>query len=220
MNFMNLTDYLRILIRRGWIVLVAMILTAGAAFVFSKQQTPVYRATQKILIAPARNDFGLAQTLKQLMSSWVARLDAEARAKDVIDELSLDMKPGDLGGKATVSSDLNTLIISIDVDLTDGATAARVANTYGQQFKRWREQQNAPLRLEDRINAELLDYPTPGLFRPNTTINVAAGALLGILLGGAVVFVLELLDANIIRRPDDIERYLSLPVLGTLPDSE
>ncbi len=217
---MNLTDYLRILIRRGWIVLVAMILTAGAAFIFSKQQTPVYRATQKILIAPARNDFGLAQTLKQLMSSWVARLDAEARAKDVIDALSLDMTPGDLDSKVTISSDLNTLIISIDVDLTDGATAARVANTYGQQFFQWREQQNAPLRLEDRINAELLDYPTPSLFRPNTAVNVAAGALLGILLGGAVVFVLELLDANIIRRPDDIERYLSLPVLGTLPDSE
>ena len=42
----------------GWIILLAMILTAGSAYVFSKLQTPIYRAEQKILIKPSRPDLG------------------------------------------------------------------------------------------------------------------------------------------------------------------
>jgi capsular polysaccharide biosynthesis protein len=216
---MNLSDYVRILVRRGWIILLAMALTAGSGFVFSKLQSPIYRSTQKVLIKPARNDFGLTQTLKQLINSWASRLDTELRAADAINALKLDMSPGELKSKVAISPDLNNLQLVIDVDMKDGDVANRVAQTYGLQFKDWREQENQPLRLEDRINAELLDTPRYGLFRPNTTINVAAGALLGLLLGGVVVFMLEFLDANVVRRSNDVERYLQLPVLGNLPES-
>jgi capsular polysaccharide biosynthesis protein len=216
---MNLSDYVRILMRRGWIILLAMVLVAGSGYVFSKLQTPIYRSTQKILINPARNDFGLTQTLKQLMNGWASRLDTELRAADAINALKLDMSPGELKSMVTITPDLNNLQLAIDVDMKDGDVANRVAQTYGLQFKDWREQENQPLRLEDRINAELLDTPHYGLFRPNTAVNVAAGALLGLLLGGVVVFVLEFLDSNVVRRAADVERYLQLPVLGNLPDS-
>jgi uncharacterized protein involved in exopolysaccharide biosynthesis len=55
---MQLSDYVRILARRGWLIALAVAITAGSAFIFSRLQTPIYRATQKILIQPARNDFG------------------------------------------------------------------------------------------------------------------------------------------------------------------
>lgn len=215
---MNLTDYFRILFRRGWIIILAILLTAGSGYFFSRLQTPVYRATQKILLKPARNDFGLQQTMKQLISSYAARLDTDLRAAEVIDKLSLMMTPGQLHSMVGISHDLDQLLLNIDVDMTDPSTAATIARGYGDLFVQWREKENAPLRLEDRINAELLDFPQPGLFRPNTSVNVAAGGLLGLLLGGAIVFILEYLDANIVRRSEDIERYLQMPVLGTLPE--
>lgn len=219
---MSLTDYLRIIIRRGWIIVLAMVLTAAAAYIFSKLQTPTYRATQKILLQPARNDFGLQQVMRQLMGSYVARLDTDERAREVIDLLNLDMTPGSLHGMVSVNPDLNNLVINIDVDVpgdeSAASLAAQVARAYGEQFVQWRNQQNDPLRLEDRINAELLDYPQPGLFRPDTKINVIAGALLGLILGGIVIFILEYIDSNIVRRSQDIERYIQLPVLGNLPE--
>src|SRR5260221_1053157 len=136
---MNLSDYVRILVRRGWIILLAMVLTAGSGYVFSKLQTPIYRATQKILINPARNDFGLTQTLKQLMNGWASRLDTELRAADAINALKLDMSPGELQSMVTITPDLNNLQLAIDVDMKDGDVANRVAQTYGLQFKDWRE---------------------------------------------------------------------------------
>src|SRR5947207_13175096 len=117
---MNLADYLRILLRRGWIILLAVILTAGSGYVFSKLQTPVYRATQEILIKPARPDFGLTQTLRQLMNSYSTRLNTEDRASEVIDALKLDMTPQQLAGMVAATPDLNNLTINIDADMTDG----------------------------------------------------------------------------------------------------
>jgi protein tyrosine kinase modulator len=214
---MNLAEYLRILVRRGWIILLAVILTAGSGYVFSKLQTPIYRATQKILIKPARPDFGLTQTLRQLMNSYSTRLNTEDRAGEVIDALKLDMTPQQLASMVLATPDLNNLTINIDADMTDGNVAERVAQEYGRIFYEWREQENQPMLLADRINAELLDPPRYGLFRPNTAVNVAAGALLGILIGGTAVFILEYLESNVVRRANDVERYLHLPVLGSLP---
>ena len=214
---MNLTDYIRITMRRGWIVLLAVILTAGSGYVFSRLQTKVYRSTQKILIKPARPDFGLTQTLRQLMESYAARMNTDLRAKEVIDTLKLDMTPEQLNTAVNVTPDLNSLTMNVDVDMTDGDVANRVAQTYGQQFVKWRDQENQPLRNEDRINAEMLDTPRYGQFRPNTGVNVAAGALLGVLIGGTAVFILEFLESNVVRRANDVERYLQLPVLGNLP---
>ena len=48
--------------------------------------------------------------------------------------------------------------IIVDVNMTNGDLANRVARVYGTQFVEWRNQENQPLRNEDRISAELLDY--------------------------------------------------------------
>ncbi len=217
---MSLTDYVRILARRGWIIVLAVILTAGSGFVFSKLQSKVYRSTQAILIKPARNDFGLTQALRQLMNSYTTRLNTEERAAQVIEALRLDMTPQQLAGMVNATADLNNLTINIDVDMPDGDVANRVAMEYGNQFYEWRLQENQPLQLADRINAELLDAPRYSLFRPNTAVNTAAGAILGILIGGAAVFLLEYLESNVVRRANDVERYLQLPVLGNLPTAQ
>ena len=217
---MNLLDYIRIIIRRGWIIVLAVIITSGAAYGFSKTQTEVYRASQKILHSPGRNDLGLSETLRTLLSSYVEYLNTDAVAAQVIDNLQLDMQPGELRSNVSINSDPTTLIIQIDVDLEDGPTAAAVATEWGRQLVQWRAQENSELRREDRINAQLLDTAGWGLHRPNTRVNVMAGAVLGIIIGGIVVFILEILGANIVRREEDVERIFETPLLAAIPSHE
>lgn len=214
---MNLTYYVRILVRRGWIIALAMIITAGAAYGFSQSQTPVYRASQRVLFQPARNDFGLTETLRTLLRSYVVYLNTDEQAGKAIDRLQLDMTPGELRSHMTVNSDPTQLIIQIDVDLEDGPLAAAIATTLGDLLVEYKTEQNAGLRLEDRIEAVRIDAAGWSLHSPNTRINTLAGAVLGILLGGIIVFVLEYLESNIVRSKDDIERFLELPVLSAIP---
>ena len=214
---MNLAYFARVLIRRGWIVLLAALITAGAAYGLSKMQTPVYRASQKVLLQPARNDYGLTETLRTLLRSYVVYLNTDEQASNAIERLQLDMTPGEVRSKMTINSDPTQLIVQIDVDMEDGPLAAQIATEMGRLLVEYRTVDNRDLQREDRLDAILIDTATYGLHTPKTKINVLAGAVLGVLLGGAVVFVLEYLESNIVRSKEDVERFLELPVLAAIP---
>ena len=217
---MNLTYYLRILIRRGWIVALAMFVTASAAYEFSNTQTPIYRASQRVLFQPARNDFGLTETLRTLLNSYVVYINTDEQATIAIERLELDMTPGELRSYMTVSSDPTQLIIQIDVDMEDGPLAAAIATEMGQLLVEYRESNNRDLQRADRINAYRIDSAGWGLHSPNKRINTLAGAILGMLLGGVIIFVVEYLESNIVRDSDAVERFLELPVLAAIPADE
>lgn len=216
---MSLIDYGRILLRRGWIVGLLAALAGVSAFLFSQTQTPIYRATQLVLIQPSRNDLGLAEATIRLINSYVVYLNSTAIAQQVIDDLRLDMTAEDLRGAATIVPDRDRLTVQIDVDLPDPDVAGRAAEAWGNMLVAYRNRENQTVRQEDRINALLPDRPRIGLLRPNRTVNTLVGVLLGALVGGVIVFTLEYLESGVVRRREDIER-IEIAVLATVPDGE
>ncbi|MFC1960114.1 YveK family protein [Chloroflexota bacterium] len=214
---MNLMEYVRIVLRRWWIIVLLMVLAMASAFLFSKAQTPVYRSNQKILMQPSRMDFGLAEAATRMMRSYVVYLASTDRAQEVIEVLQLDMVPGELLSKVTIDTDESRLLLTVDVDLENGELANQIARQWGTQFVEWRNEENQRTRYEDRIRAELVDTPVYGQIKPKITINILAAGILGLIVGGVIVFVLEYFESNIIRRRQDVERALDLPVLGAIP---
>lgn len=213
---MEFQDYLRILRQRGWMIVLLAFLTAAAAFGFSRMQTPVYEASARLLIT-SRPDFGQAQAVRIRLRDMAAWLSSSLRAQDVIDELRLDMQPLSLLGDVTVAAATSESIIEINVENTDPDLARDIARIWAQQLIELRRLENADLRAEDRIEAELIDNPVVSLESPQTKINTAAGAVFGALLGIVVVFLLEWLESGILRRAEDVERHLDIPVIGQIP---
>lgn len=214
---MELSDYFRIVRQRGWVILVLMALTAAAAFGFSKMQTPVYQSNLRMLVQPSRTDFGQAQAAKTLLSSYEQWLYSSYRAQSVINNLQLDMTPGELMGDVRVASDGNSFIIELSVENTDPDLANDIARSWGNELIMWQNANNDKLNKEDRITIEFVDDPRAGLDRPDTSINTAAGLVFGLLLGVALIFLLEWLASGVIRRSEDVERYLDIPVIGSIP---
>lgn len=217
---MNLMDYVNIVLRRGWIMLLLAVIAAGSAFVLSKQQTPVYRSTQRVLMQPTRADLGLTEASKTLLGNHVAWLDSEFRAQEIIDRLHLDMTPAQLKSAVTIASDPLNLTIQIDADMPDGDLANDVAREWGNRLIEYRNEENQRARREDHINASLQDNARYTLLRPQPVINTIAGAILGLLLGGVIVFILEYLESSVVRSRDDLERSAGIPVLATVPHTE
>lgn len=217
---MTLIDLFRVLRRRGWIVLLLAALTAASAYVFSRLQTPVYEASVRILVQPARPDFGLTSSAKNLLRSYVEWMRTRQNAQRVIDLLQLDRLPESLLGDVTIASEDENFVIQIDVRNQNGDQANDIARTWRDLFIQWRNEENDKLRNEDRVTAVLLDDPTFTLYRPQTLINTLAGGILGGLLGTGVLFLLEYLEAGMIRSRQDAERALGLSVLGVVPALE
>src|SRR5262245_6731880 len=124
---MSLTDYYRILRRWWWILLLLAALTAGAAYVFSAAQTPVYKSTAWVSVQPSRPDLGLSQSIKSLLRNYVSVIDTEKFARKVIDDLNLDLAPGQLLADSTIASDDSRYMIQIDVENTNGDLANDIA---------------------------------------------------------------------------------------------
>jgi capsular polysaccharide biosynthesis protein len=214
---MELADYFRILRQRGWLIILLAILTAGAAFGYSKMQEPVYKSTVRMLIT-SRPDFGQTQAAQALLRDYAEWMRSTKRAAEVIDALSLDMSPPELLGDVTIAASTSTSVIVIEVENTNLDVANDIARAWGDTLVRWRTEENAGLRKEDHISAQLVDDPAGGLDRPRTMINSAAGAVFGALLGVILIFALEWIESGIVRRAEDVERYLEIPVIGTIPN--
>lgn len=215
---MSIQDYIRIVRRRGWIVILAAVLTAASAFVFGTFQTPVYRASIQVYIELARPDFGLTQSAKQLLRFYANRMWSEKEAQSVIEELDLFVLPSELRSDVKIVADDSLFVIKIEADDNDGEQAKRIANTWAQRLVEWREERNSRLNKEDRVFAEIIDRATTyRQIRPRTMINVAAGGIFGVVLGAVVVFVLEWLEAGIVYNPRELERETGLTVIGVIP---
>lgn len=198
-------------------VLLAAI-AAGGAYYLSAQQTPTYRSIQKVLIQPARIDLSLTESSKSLLANLSEYLNSSYRAAEVIETLKLDMTPTQLLANVDIIPVPLSLSIEIGVDLQDGELANRVAKAWGERLVLYRDQENQKNRREDQVNALLQDEPRLALLGPRPAINAAAGAVLGLLLGGIIVFALEYLESSVVRRREDLERGMDLPVLAAIPE--
>lgn len=215
---MELRDYVRILRQRGWVIVVMAVLTAVAAFGFSKMQTELFESNVKMLVLPSRTDFGQAQAAKELLRSYEQWLYSRYRAQAVINELQLDMTADALLGDMKVASDNSSFVIQMTVENSDPNLANDIATAWGNLLIQWVNANNDKLQKEDRITVEFLDDPQAGLSRPNTKINTAAGFVFGALIGVIVIFALEWIESGVVRRTEDVERYLDIPVIGSIPN--
>ena len=62
---MELKQYLRVLVRKWWIIALVCVVTVVSAVIFSEVQPPIYRSTAILQVIPARYDYGLTLAAEQ-----------------------------------------------------------------------------------------------------------------------------------------------------------
>lgn len=215
---MTIQEYIRIIRRRGWIVVVAVLLCSTAAYAVSSFQKEMYRASVYVSTVPALADWGLASTASELMRNFVANIQTPEMAQQVIDEAKLDMNPYTFLANTKVAPDSSTFLIRIDAEAGDPEVARLMAITLAELFEAERNayyaQQDKRDRIEVKIVSRAIDVP---LIQPRPKVNALAGAVLGLLFGVVVVLALTWMESDLLRTPAAVERTLSLPVLGAIP---
>jgi capsular polysaccharide biosynthesis protein len=215
---MEIQAYVRILRRRGWIILLTALVAAAAALGFSRFQQPIYRARILVSVLPARADWGLSNSTKDLLRNFQTQLLTHRMAQRVIDQAQLDMNSYELLAEVEANPEPDRFLIEIVAKDADPRTAITIVQTMAQLFVDEREAWNQEQDKRDRIDVSIVDNARDApLWRPNLRMNLLVGLLLGALAGAFIVFGLEWLEADILRTPEDVERVLGLSVLGAIP---
>jgi len=216
---MELQEYIRIIRRRGWIVVALALLTAVAAYGFSKAQVTIYEASVKLTVRPARADWGLSNALSALLRSLAGDITTHSFLQDVIDREQLDMTTDDLldGRTVFVRDEGSDFTIQITVRDPSDKVAVNLVNAIADLFIEKREEWNQRQNKSDRIEVEIRDRArSADVYSPKTRFNVAAGGVLGGLIGVLIAFFLEWLEAGVVRSIEDTDR-LGIQALGAIP---
>ncbi len=216
---MQLQDYARILLKRGWIVILLAGLAAGSAFVFSKLQTPIYKSTVTLSAVPTRpSDYGQTLAIKNLLRLYVQQLQSPGMTQPVIDKLQLDVTPSKFNSYMDLSADEADLIIKIEARHSIIAMAPKIGQTLAETFVSFHNQENLQIDQRDRVLVNVLvNASSPEIHSPKTSVNTLAGGILGVLIGVLIVFAIEWFESDIIRSQEDIERHIGMVVLGAIP---
>ena len=214
---MSFREYARVFIKRWWLILLVALVASGGAYAASKLQQPLFRSTLKIYVAPARPDYGNVLTINELIRQYGQLIQSDRILQQVIDNLRLDLKPEALRTRLSSSGTRDNQAILLTVDDPDSGQAPRIATAVAQTFLQDHSLRMQNVTRSDQIDLLLYDKATPStLFRPQTRLNVLAGAIFGLVLGTLLVFLLEYLD-DTLKTPEDVERILGIPVVGRIP---
>lgn len=202
--------------RLGLIALLTILAITIAGVISFLVLTPVYQTSTEILVNQSPAETGQLtnqniQTDLQLINTYSGIIKSPAILDQVVEEMNLDMTTDQLTSKITVSNADQSQIVNITVQDEDPAMAVEIANTTASVF----ESDIQELMNVDNVTilspAVLKENPSP--VAPNPMLNMAIAAVVGLMLGVGIAFLMEYLDTTM-KDQQDIEDVLGLPLLG------
>jgi capsular polysaccharide biosynthesis protein len=211
-------EALRTLRERWWILLAAAVLAAVAAFVYTRLPWVEQRWRSSVLIqATGRLDYGNFLALEKELRPLAEQVRQLGVMREVNTNLHTDVPPEVMLDHTRAEPVQDSGQIRLDIEDSDPRRAEQIsleiANVYTRQHN---AAEQGKLR-EERVILSTLDRQNEAtLIWPQTRILVAAAAVLGVVVAGLVVLGLVYVDDSI-RSAADVQEYLALPVLGSIP---
>ena len=218
----DLREYFGIIKKRFWIIALITVIAAVVSGIISFfMLKPVYEAKSTLIVNTEKNEetqmitgdqFSVTQ---KLAVTYGEIIKSRAVLEDVIKNLKLNDEYEDLVKSVTVSPVQDTQIISISVQDTNPQKASDIANEIPKVFAKEAK------RITKANDIQVIDkaiLPKDAV-KPNKMMNIAIAAVLGMMIGLFIVFLIEYLD-NKIKTPQDIEKHLGLSVIGVIPNED
>ena len=205
--------------RKFSIILVALVFAIAAfgysAFLAKKE----YQSTSRIYVVSRQNQDNNALTNSDLQAGAYLVKDyreiilSQNVLSQAIEELKLNMTPAELSKKINVSGPTDTRILSITAKDGDPKEAARIANGLRNVAA---EKITSVTKVSDVTTLDEAEVPqSPS--SPNIKRNVLLGFVAGAGLMVVLLVVVEVLDDRV-KKPEDVEELMGLPLLGVVPD--
>lgn len=207
-------------IKKRWKLIV---LTTLAALLISTiisffVMTPVYQTSTEILVnqkdSENKLDFNLMQSNVDLINTYSMIIKSPAILDKVIEDLNLTQSVEQLKEQIAINSSENSQVFSLIVEDSNSVRAVELANSISETF----QNEIKGIMNVDNVSilakAELKENPIP--IKPNRLLNSIIAIVLGVMAGVGIAILLDYWDKTL-RGGQDIEAFLGLPILGSIP---
>jgi polysaccharide biosynthesis transport protein len=143
----TVADYLAVLRRRKWIVLVPILVAGLSAFFVSSRQEPEYRATAEVLVD--RTNLDPSSDPERFLNTLAGISRSPELARRVAAELP-GMTQEAVLGQTGVAPSADADLLSVNAIASREATAVQLANTFASEFTKFTEE-----RAEQKIKSGL-----------------------------------------------------------------
>lgn len=220
----ELRELFAILYKRKWFIIVITLIFLGFGVVYSQVMvTPMYESSTTLMVNGSKglDASGLAGGFDlysftnggELIVTYSEIVKSRIVLEQVIAQMQLDMPYEQLYAMTAATQVGATEILNISVTDADPNRPHQIANTIASVFIK------EVMRILKVDNVEVIDaaIPMPYPINIRTTMNIAISTILGMMLAVFLSFVIHYLDRSL-KTEEDVENYLELTVLGTIPD--
>ena len=199
------------------IILLAGILGGVIAGAYTRyMMTPVYTSSSMLLVLTKETTLSSLADLQigsQLTNDYSVMTTSRPVLEEVIDNLGLQMDYEELEKMITISNPADTRILEISVEHPSPQMAMQIVNELSEvasEFIGDNMEVVPPKIIEEGI------VPTEKT-SPSTMRNTLLGILAGLFISGGIVVLMTVLNDSI-KNEDDVEKYLGLSTLASVPD--
>lgn len=219
MEEIELKSLLQIVRKRWWAILLITIVAISASAVYSFLIVkPIYQSNTSLYVGKnteseagiAYNDILLGD---RLVNDYRELVKSRLISEIVINKLKLqDISATKMAEKLSVNSKKDTRLIEISAIDENPEAARAIADKVAEVF---REKVTEIMQVENVQIIDKAEVPKSPI-KPNKKMNLAIAGVLGLMIGFGLAFIIEYFD-DTIKTPEDIQKYLDLPVVGTIP---
>ncbi len=213
----DILELFGVVLSKIWIVIISAIVLGVATYlVCTFLIIPKYESTTKIYVINRQNSESLTysdlQSGTQLTKDYQELVTSRPVLEEVKAELGLDRDNDSFKKSITVSVPTDTRIVSITAEDTDPYMARAIADSVRTSAA----EHIANVMNTEAVNVvEEANLPTE-ISSPKIIRNTVIGAVLGAFLAVVIIVIIYIMD-DTIKNPDDVEKYLNLSVLGSIP---
>lgn len=215
----DLFEVFRVIAHNIWAILLTALLGAFiTAGVTRFLITPMYTSTSMMIVLTKETTIASIADLQigtQLTNDYKVLIQSRPVLEKTIKQTGLSIDYQKLRDMITVTNAQDTRILEISVEQPDPKLAKKVCDALtniSSEYIADKMEVQAPKVIEE---GEI----SPEQTSPNMAINVTVGFLVGFLAAAAVVVIRYLMNESIVTE-DDVERYLGLTTLASIPEKE
>lgn len=210
-------ELLKILRKRIAVILILPLLTALSAGFYNYYYLPdIYQASTTLIVvktqaAPPSVEYSLLLANKQLVPTYSEIAKSRSVAMKVLDVTNVDLTYEQYYGMVDVQMVGDTELIQINVEDTQPGRAKLLANAAAAAFT------EKVVEIMQINNIKIVDatiVPTSPI-KPQRVLNIMTALFVSTMFSVLLAFLMEYFD-NTLKTKDDVERYLNLPVLGSI----